>query len=641
MTLNEVREKYLKYYEERNHSVIPSASLLPENDPTTLFIGSGMQPLLQYFLGEEHPKGSRITDSQKCFRTDDIEEVGDNRHTTFFEMLGNWSFGDYFKDEQLLWIFNFLVCEIELDPQNLYITVFSGDEKNNLPKDTESVEIWKKLFATRGIVAKDVELLTEERGGELGMQDGRIFYYDSKKNWWSRSGVPENMPAGEPGGPDSELFYDFGTEHDPAFGENCHPNCDCGRFVEIGNSVFMQYVKQEDGTFNELPKKNVDFGGGLERIAAASNGNADVFSIDVFAKVISEIENLSGKKYSNKQYQKSFRIIADHLRAAMFLIADGVIPSNTDQGYFVRRLLRRAILQLQKLNSNISITPFAYLLADSYKDHYPNIKANIEKIDQEITLEETKFGATLIMGNKKLKKHLPITKKFSDGEPIPAHEIISGKVLFDMFTTYGFPVELSLEKFNEMRVQNGLDELEKDRESKLLEDFKIEMEKHQELSRSGSEQKFKGGLADTGEMSVKYHTTTHLLHQALKEVLGDHVQQKGSNITPDRLRFDFSHDSKMTYEEKEKVEQLVNEKIKAGLGVTYTDMSIEEAKKLGAVGLFEEKYEDTVRVYAIGDYSLELCGGPHVKNTSELGHFRIKKEESTSAGVRRIKAVLE
>lgn len=617
MTINEIRARYLAYFEMQQHKVIPSAPLVPENDPTTLFTSSGMQPLLQYFLGEKHPQGTRIADSQKCFRADDIEETGDNRHTTFFEMLGNWSFGDYFKEEQLSWFFNFLVDEVKLDPKNIYVTVFSGDEENDLKKDIESVEIWKKLFSEKGIEATDIELLTEERGGELGMQGGRIFYYDAGKNWWSRSGVPSNMPVGEPGGPDSEVFYDFGTEHDKSFGENCHPNCDCGRFVEIGNSVFMQFIKNEDGTFGELPQKNVDFGGGLERIVAASNGNSDVFTIDLFEPLIKRIEELSGKSYSDEKYQKSFRIIADHLRGAMFMSSDGVIPSNTEAGYFMRRLIRRAVRHIDSLGvEEQTLHSLIDSLVVNYEQAYPALTEKAGNIKNHIADEENKFRKTLASGLKKFEK-------FAEGGSI------SGVDASVLFTTYGFPLEITMELAEEKGI--AVDE----------EGFKEEMKKHQELSRSGADQKFKGGLADTSEMSVKYHTTTHLLHQALKDVFGPNVNQKGSNITPDRLRFDFSFDRKMTLEEKDEIEKIVNERIKEALPVTFEDLTLEEAKKRGAVGLFEEKYGDKVRVYAIGDYSLELCGGPHVLNTSELGHFKIKKEEASSAGVRRIKAILE
>jgi alanyl-tRNA synthetase len=548
---------------------------VPKDDPTTLFINSGMQPLLPYFLGKEHSKGKRVTNSQKCFRAEDIEEVGDNRHTTYFEMLGNWSFGDYFKQEQIPWLFEFLTKEIKLDANKLHITIFAGDEKTGIPKDTESANIWEKLLGS----------------------DERISYYGVEKNWWSRSGTPEQMPAGEPGGPDSEVFYDFGTEHDKSFGEECHTNCDCGRFMEIGNSVFMEYIKQEDGSFAHLPAKNVDFGGGLERLTSATNDDSDIFNIDTIASVIKKIGEISGKSY--EENKKAFRIIADHVRAAEVLIIDGVIPSNTEQGYVLRRLLRRAIRFANNLDIKLS---------------------DIADKNEEIIKEEEKFKKTLEKGLKEFEK---LSGKGS----------ISGENAFILFTTYGFPLELTLELALEENIT--VDE----------EEFTKKMKAHQELSRAGAEQKFKGGLADTGVQSTKYHTATHLLLRALKDVLGEGVAQKGSNITSERMRFDFSYGEKMTDEQKQEVEKIVNDKIQEGLGVTNEEVSIEEAREQGVIGEFGDKYGEIVTVYKIGNkeelYSAELCGGPHVKNTLEIGHFKIKKEESVSAGVRRIKAILE
>ena len=644
MNTSEVRKKYLKFFEKRGHSIIPSASLRPENDPTTLFVGSGMQPILPYLLGEKHPKGIRLVNSQKSFRAEDIEEVGDSRHTTFFEMLGNWSLGDYFKEEQLPWIFEFLTKEIDLDPEKLYATVFIGDDKLSIPKDTESVEIWKRLFEEEGIEAKDVEIGSEEDGYKKGMQGGRIFYYDAKKNWWSRSGTPENMPEGEIGGPDSEIFYEFtDIKHDKEFGEHCHPNCDCGRFMEIGNSVFMEYIKKEDGSFGQLSQKNVDFGGGLERITAASNDNPDVFEIDIFECLFNRIESEYSISYANEDKKVILRILADHLRAAIFLIADGVIPSNTDQGYVLRRLLRRTIryadsLGIQKIASLTSHIECQYL--DGYANYFTGSKPVYEPVEI-IAEEEHLFRQTLKRGLKELEKGLPKLDKFKDGDHIPKHTVISGKVLFDMFTTYGFPTELSLEVFDNLRIKEGMEPLDSKIKTRITEEYKELMKKHQELSRKGSENKFKGGLVDHKEMSIKYHTATHLLHQALRNVLGDSVKQKGSNITPDRMRFDFSYERKMTEEEKQKVEDIVNEQIKKGLTVTNKELPTKEAKELGAIGLFESKYGDIVKVYKIGDFSLEICGGPHVTNTSQLGVFKITKEKSISSGVRRIRAILE
>ncbi len=628
MTLGEIRTKYLAFFKAREHAIIPSAPLVPENDPTTLFTGSGMQPLVPYLLGKDHPAGVRLVNSQKSFRAEDIEEVGDNRHTTFFEMLGNWSLGDYFKRNQLRWFFTFLTDEKEgvgLDPIRLYVSVFSGDETAGIARDTEAVEIWKELFSEKGIPATDVELLSEERGSELGMQGGRIFYYDAKKNWWSRAGRPEKMPAGEPGGPDSEVFFDFYPEAGekcitPGWGPRCHPNCDCGRFMEIGNSVFMEYLKQPDGSFGKLPKSNVDFGGGLERIAAASENSPDVFKIDVFSAMVAELEKLSGASYEDPKMIRSFRVVADHIRAAMFLIGDGVIPGNVEQGYFVRRLIRRAVQHADRLG----VTPghladFIAPAAALYGSHYENLSHDAEKIAQEIRDEEARFRKTLERGLKEFDKHT-------------RGDSISGEDAFILFTTFGFPIEL----VKEIATERGMSVDE--------EAFKAAMVKHQDLSRSGSEQKFKGGLADHSDMSVKYHTGTHLLHKALRDVLGPEATQKGSNITPERLRFDFAFSRKMTPEEIAAVEKAVNEKIDEALPVTFEDLPLDIAQTRGAIGLFEEKYGDKVRVYKIGDYSLEFCGGPHVENTAKLGEegrrFKIQKEEAISQGVRRIRAVL-
>ncbi len=616
MTSEEIRQKFLNFFESKGHTIVPSSSLVPEGDPTTLFTGSGMQPMLPYLLGATHPQGTRIVDSQKSFRSGDIEEVGDNRHTTFFEMLGNWSFGDYFKKEQLTWIFQFLVEEIKIDPEKLYVTVFLGDKKYGFPKDAESIEIWSELFKSKGVVAKEVEIGSEADGYTKGMQGGRIFSYDAGKNWWSRAGIPENMPVGEPGGPDSEMFYDFGTPHDPTFGPECHPNCDCGRFLEIGNNVFMEYLKESDNSFVPLIKKNVDFGGGLERIAMAANKNPDVIAIN-HKPIVERLENLSqtNMKYGEGyEVTRSFRIVADHIKAAAFLISDGVIISNTDQGYFVRRLLRRAMIHLDKLGIGEGhLSEIMDSVADMYLASYPEVKNSISEIKVSVAEEEIKFRKTLVNGLKQFEKNI---------DP------------FILFTTYGFPFELIKEIAQEKGIQ--IDE----------EKFQKDMDEHHKLSRAGSEQKFKGGLGDTSEMSVKYHTATHLLHQALHDVLGEEVGQKGSNITPERLRFDFSFPRKMTDEEKAKVENIVNQKISANLPVNKIIMPKVEAEKTGARHFFGEKYPDEVSVYYIGDslegaYSKEFCGGPHVDNTGVLGKFKIMKEEAVAAGVRRIKAVLE
>ena len=639
MTIHEIRAKYLAYFEARGHVIVPSASLVPENDPTTLFTGSGMQPMVPYLLGKDHPAGTRIADSQKAFRAADIDEVGDNRHTTFFEMLGNWSLGDYFKEDQLSWIFDFLTSELGLDPQKMYVTVFIGDPKNNLPKDTESVAIWKKLFAEKGIDAADVEIGSEADGYEKGMQGGRIFYYDAKKNWWSRAGTPEKMPPGEPGGPDSEIFYDFGTPHDPRWGAECHPNCDCGRFLEICNSVFMQYKKAEDGSFPLLPKKNVDFGGGLERFAMARAGSPDAFRTDVFEEVITLLQKFSGKSYDDASYTRSFRIVADHIRAAVFMIADGVRPSNTERGYMLRRLIRRAVQHVNKLGlaqssaEDSMIVRAATLFTEEYRDAYPDLATERvwEDIRGELWKEEQQFWRALDQGLKEFEK-------MTTGATA-----VTGEQAYVLFTTYGFPFEMTRELADERRLsvdEAGYNEL---------------MKKHQETSRSGAEHKFKGGLADTSEKTTRLHTAHHLLLKALQIVLGSHVKQRGSNITQERLRIDFSHGAKMTPDEISRVEAIVNEKINESLPVNRTILPKERAEELGAEHEFGAKYPDMVSVYSVGPkdssveeprydaaFSIEFCGGPHVENTSELaGTFKIQKEEAVAAGIRRIKAILE
>lgn len=638
MTVNEIRTKYLEFFKARGHVVIPSAPLIPQNDPTTLFTGSGMQPIVPYLLGEPHPQGARIADSQKSFRAEDIEEVGDNRHTTFFEMLGNWSFGDYFKKEQLTWCFEFLTKEAGIDPSRLYVTAFIGDEKNALPKDTESAAIWKGLFADVGIDAVDVEIGSETDGYRLGMRGGRIFYYDSKKNWWSRAGIPEKMPSGEPGGPDSEVFYDFGTPHDPSFGAECHPNCDCGRFLEICNSVFMQYLKQTDGTFGLLPKQNVDFGGGLERIAMAVRGKPDIFLIDIFQDVITLLEHFSGKRYDDSRYKRSFRIVADHMRAAVFMLADGVRPANSERGYVLRRLLRRASQHALKMDiaaeraEDSMLVRSAVIVMEKYQEAYPELATDemYEMVRDEIWKEEVQFGHTLMIGMKEFEK-------------VAKGGHVSGTQASVLATTYGFPFEMTLELARERNID--VDE----------QGFREEMKKHQELSRSGSEQKFKGGLADHSEKTTRLHTAHHLLLKALQTVLGPSVKQRGSNITQERLRIDFSYGAKMTKEQMAEVERIVNEKIAESLPVTRSTLPKEEAEKLGAEHEFGAKYPDMVSVYSVGPksateanpqfdkaFSVEFCGGPHVSNTSELGGtFRIQKEEAVAAGIRRIKAVIE
>ncbi|MFT7644404.1 MAG: alanyl-tRNA synthetase [Candidatus Paceibacteria bacterium] len=645
MTGNDIRKKYLDYMAENGHAVIPSAALVPDNDPTTLFTGSGMQPLVPYLMGETHPKGTRLTDSQKCFRAEDIEEVGDNRHTTFFEMLGNWSLGDYFKAEQIPWFYSFLVDKVGLDPERIYVTAFIGDETANVPKDKEAVEIWQRLFAEKNVSSEVVEIGTEEQGGERGMKDGeRIFYYDAAKNWWTRAGKIENMPVGEIGGPDSEVFYDFGTEHDPKFGQHCHPNCDCGRFLEIGNSVFMEYVKTEDG-FEKMPKQNVDFGGGLERISAAANNSGDMFKIDLLWNVIEQIQTISGKKY--EENLEAFRVITDHIRGAVFMIGDNIHPGNTEQGYFVRRLLRRAVRYADILEIPAGeLKNLAESVISTYEDHYGNLAEKRGEIKTAITTEEEQFRRTLENGLKQFNKislqvHVETIevdgKKVIDKNKAPVtKKAISAQNAFDLFTTYGFPIELTVE----IATEKG-----------LLVDrpgFEKLMVEHREKSRAGAEHKFKGGLADHSDKVVEYHTTTHLLLAALRHFVGDHVHQAGSNITGERLRFDFTHTEKVDRDTLNKIEEWVNTAIKAGGDVNFDTMTKENAETDSTIeGSFWDRYPDEVKVYTVKGkdgtvFSRELCGGPHVSKVDNIaGVFKIKKEESSSAGVRRIKAILQ
>jgi len=615
MNAKEIRQKYLEFFKSKGHTIIPSASIMPENDPSTLFTGSGMQPMIPYLLGGEHPAGIRITDSQKSFRTGDIEDIGDNRHTTFFEMLGNWSLGDYFKKEQIEWMFDFLTKELKLDPNRIYVSVFRGDEKIGIPRDDEAVDLWKARFKSVGIEAEVVDLAEHK-----GMGKGRIFYYDEKENWWSRSGTPSAMPVGEPGGPDSEMFWDFGVDlkiHENSVYKDkpCHPACDCGRFLEIGNNVFMEYMKTESG-FQPLEKKNIDFGGGLERLSTAVLDNPDIFMIDLFDGMKLKLEELSNKKYDgSEEITNSFRIVMDHLRGAAFIMGDdrGIAPSNTDQGYIVRRLIRRAIRYGKQLGieQKLWTKEIVSMVIKEYEDTYPELVRNKDFILEQLDKEETQFLKTLEKGLRELEKGI---------DP------------FVLFTTYGFPIEMT-------------EEIAKEKGIKIdVKDFEEKMKQHQELSRTAAVGKFKGGLADSSEETTCLHTAAHLLLAALREVLGSEVQQKGSNITAERLRFDFSHGEKITDEQKIEVEKLVNEAIKKDLDVICEEMSLEEAQRLGATGSFESKYGERVKVYKIGDgkeiFSYEICGGPHVDRIGELGRFKIIKEGSSSAGVRRIKAIL-
>ena len=631
MTAQEIRNAFLDYAKQNGHTIIPRANLVPQNDPTTLFTGSGMQPLLPYLLGQEHQAGTRVADSQTCLRAEDIDEVGDNRHTTFFEMLGNWSFGDYFKEQQLPMIFKFMTDIVGLDPKKLYVTAFIGHKEYNIPKDTESGEIWKGLFKAKGINAKEVEIGSEADGYKIGTPEGaRIFYYDSTKNWWWRGNKIEDMPAGEPGGPSTEMFYEFDfVQHNKSYGEKCHPNCDCGRFVEIGNNVLMQYLRTKTGFVN-LPKRNIDFGGGLERIAQAKMDSPDMFKISVIWPIIEKLEKLSGKKYDS--HTESMRVIADHLRTATFLAVDGVVPSNKTQGYVMRRFMRRAIRYAFELGIEQGLCEqIVPVIADIYHNDFPEVANSREQIVATLVREEKAFRQTLRKGLREFDKLFDenVTLRMSQGEAI-----------FMLHDTYGFPYELTLEELYKRDIK--LDENWK-------ADFDKVMAKQKALSQTAAKGTFKGGLADHSEITTKYHTATHLMYKSLRIVLGDHVIQRGSNITAERLRFDFSHPEKVTADQIKQIEDIVNEGIIKDWPMGYREENTKEALAAGVMGAFGDKYGETVKVYTVGDpdgvnYSREICGGPHVTNTAKLAEggkkFKITKEEASSAGVRRIKAIL-
>ncbi len=626
MTAQQIRKAYLDFFKERNHAVIARALVVPLNDPTTLFTGSGMQPLIPYLLGEKHQDGTRLVDSQTCLRSQDIEEVGNKRHTTFFEMLGNWSLGDYFKKEQLPWFFEFLTSTIGLDPKNIYVTCCSGFPEFNVPKDTDSGKIWQQLFESKGMDAKEVEIGSEANGYKVGAQDGRIFYYD-EKNWWSRNGAPKDVKVGEPCGPDSEVFYLFeSVEHDKKFGEKCHPNCDCGRYMEIGNSVFMEYIRTAKG-FEKLPAQNVDFGGGLERIAAAKINSSDIFKISILWPIIEELEKLSGKKYES--HTESMRVIADHLRAATFLAVDGVVPSNKEQGYVMRRLMRRAIRFAFDLGVEQDlVTKVVPVVVGLYETDFPEVKENSQKVIDVLSREEKIFRQTLRKGIHQF------SKLTSDG--------LTGGEVFKLYDTFGFPQELSLEEAYKQNIKVS---------ENWLQEFESLMAEQRQRSQTASKGVFKGGLGGQTLQHKKYHTATHLMYQALRDVLGNHVIQRGSNITEERLRFDFSHPEKVTPERLKKVEDIVNEQISKDLKVSFEEFPTKVAvEEKGALGQFGDRYGDVVKVYKmIADdadkpYSFEICGGPHVDHTLQLFEdgkkFKIIKEEASSAGIRRIKAVL-
>ncbi|MCD6149707.1 alanine--tRNA ligase [bacterium] len=631
ITADELRKKFLDFFSAEGHTIIPSASLVPnETDPTVLFTTAGMHPLAPYLTGEKHPKGKRLVNVQKCLRTGDIEDVGDSSHNTFFEMLGNWSLGDYFKNDSIKWSWEFLTDKkwLEISPEKIKVTVFEGD--NNASRDDESIKIWRECFKKSGI---SLEVYDKEKGNN---KTARIFPLPKKDNWWG--------PAGETGpcGPDTEIFIDLGkpvNSEKCSNGDECQPGCKCGRYVEIWNNVFMEFNKQrtvnseQEYEYVKLKQKNVDTGMGLERMLAVLNGLDNVYETELFAPIVEEIEKLSEKKYGeSKDTKKSMRIIADHIKAAVFIISDGVVPSNVGRGYVLRRLIRRAVRHGKILGIEKNFTKqIAEAVIGIYKETYPEVEGNKEKIFGELEKEENKFRKTLGRGLKIIKNYELRIK--NNGENV------SGKEIFDLYQSYGFPIEMSLEELEKRGVKFSEDELRKG--------FDTELKKHQELSRTASAGKFKGGLADGGEKVKKLHTATHLLLAALRKVLGDHIFQKGSNITAERLRFDFSHPEKLTNEQKQEVEELVNEAIKKELPVSFEEVKLNEAKKMGAMGVFEAKYGDKVKVYTIGDsaqggspFSREICGGPHVKNTGELGKFKIVKEQSSGAGVRRIKAVL-
>ena len=626
MDANTIRKKFLDFQVKNGHKVIQPAPLVLEGDPTTLFTGSGMQPLLPFLLGKEHPLGTRLCDSQPSMRLQDIEDVGDPRHTTVFEMLGNCSLGDYFKEEQIRNFFKFLTEEVGLDPERIFVTCFIGNEEYGIPKDTEAAEIWQKVFSEAGVEAKIAEIGTAENGDKRGIKPGeRIFFYDDKENWWSRGGGCESTPIGDPCGPDSEVFYDFGDDkQDVEKYGLAHPASDGARFMEIGNSVFMQYKRNEDGTFSELTKKNVDFGAGLERITAASIGSFDVFKISLMKPIIDKLEEISGKSYDNNTDE--MRVIADHIRGAYLLAAEGLVPSNKTQGYAMRRLLRRAILRALDLGiSDNFLAEIVPIVADNYSELPDSILTHREVALEVMLREENAFRKTLNKGLKELRKLAN------------NHKILDGKDIFMLQDTYGFPFELSVEEcYREgIELSDG-----------YREEFEAALKEQRERSQTASKGMFKGGLEDHGEMTIKYHTATHLLLAALQKLIAADICQKGSNITADRVRFDFNCDHKLTPEEISKVEAQVNEWILADLPVVFDEYDKAYARDtLKAHGQFWDKYPEKLKVYTIGDFenpiSREVCGGPHVEHTGVLGKFKIKKEESSSAGVRRIKAVSE
>ncbi len=639
MNAQQIRKEYLKFFNERQHAIIKRAPLILKDDPTTLFTGSGMQPMIPYLLGQPHAEGNRITDSQTCLRAQDIDDIGDNRHTTFFEMLGNWSLGDYFKDQQVEWIAEFLFDVVGLDASKVYVSCYIGNETYGIPRDEEAIQLWTKIFEARGIDAKVVEMGTAEQGDKLGMQGGRIFLYDGNENWWSRNGNEEKTPIGDPCGPDSEMFYDFGdTAHDPSYGQP-HPASDSGRFMEIGNNVFMAYRKVAEGKFEKLDKPNIDHGSGLERIAAAALDNPDVYQISLMRPIIEKLQQISGKKYES--HTESMRVIADHLRAATFLAVDGCVPANKQQGYVMRRLVRRAMIKAFDLGIEQNfLEQIVPVITDLYHEDFPEVAEKRDEVIAVLIKEEKAFRQTLRKGIQTLPKIMMHEEVKTEGGQITRDKrYLTGKAIFMMYDTYGFPVELTLEE----AYKNGWEVF-----ADARNEFEHLMTEQRIRSQTAAKGTFKGGLGGQTLQHKKYHTATHLMYAALKQVVGDHVTQHGSNITEERLRFDFNNDEKVTREQLDEVEKLVNEWISWDLPVSFQEYPTDQAFEMGAIGAFGDKYGDTVKVYKMGDepkrVSFEICGGPHVDHTGQLADdgkvFKITKEEASSAGIRRVKAVL-
>ncbi|MDR1197153.1 MAG: alanine--tRNA ligase [Candidatus Nomurabacteria bacterium] len=639
MTANQIRKKYLDFMASKGYKKISPVDLILRDDPTTLFTGSGMQPMVPYLLGQKHPEGDLLTNSQPCIRTQDMTEVGDNRHTTFFEMLGDWSLRGLDKKQQIEWLFEFLTENLGLDPKRLYITCFIGDTKNNIPRDNETAEIWQTVFEQASIKAKLAEIGSSKNGDKRGMRaDERIFFYDDSQNWWSRNGGTDSTPIGDPCGPDNEVFYDFGADnHDPSFGA-AHPASDSGRFMEICNKVWMQYARKKDGSFELLETGKVDFGGGLSRLLAAANNAPDIFATDLYQPIISELEKLSNQSYNKNQ--TAMRVVADHLTGAVWLASQDLIPSNKEQGYVMRRLTRRAILQAFDLGVKDNfLGQCVPKIVEIYRESYPELASVCSEIAEVLIREEKAFRKTLNRGLREFDRIVGQKgfEKFDDEALVKSRHILSGQEVFKLMDTYGFPTELTIEEAGKRQI-------------KLSENWQSEFDaalaNQRAMSQTAAKGTYKGGLTGDGEIHKKYHTATHMLGAALRQVLQSPANQRGSNINDERLRLDFSYPEKLTPEQLEQVEDLVNQKIAENLPVSFAEYDTDYAlEKLHAIGEFRDKYDDKVIVYTIGQpdepFSVDICGGPHVTATGQLGHFKIKKEESSSAGVRRIKAVLE